>query len=130
MRVILVAVLIEVAFGGPCDPGSPVVAPFPGVGSFVQATVISQIIDGAFIVEWFGSPELCSDPSARGKCIVEASLTYNQHVCLVRLLLNIFRVFIALCLRLRRLLFDQHYRRQTMAAVESTRKPQSRWALQ
>jgi hypothetical protein len=67
-------------FAGPCDPGSKIFAPFPGIGAIVQAEVISEIIDGAFIVQWEGSPDLCTDPSTRGKCIIDATTAYNIQV--------------------------------------------------
>ena len=72
--------LFKIALSGKCDPGSTVFAPFPGIGGIVQATVVSQIIDGTFIVRWYGSPELCSDPTARSKCIVDATRAYNMEV--------------------------------------------------
>jgi hypothetical protein len=65
---------------GPCDPGTVVYAPFPGVGSMVQATAVSQVIEGYFIVQWTGSPNLCITPTERSKCVVEAAKTYNGMV--------------------------------------------------
>ena len=96
MQAFNVLVLISAALCCPCDVGCTIFAPFPVIGSYVQATVISPIIDGAFIVEWFGSPELCSDPSARGKCIVDASMAYNEQVYLTHSLKSILRVFTVL----------------------------------
>ena len=65
---------------GSCDPGTVVYAPFPGVGSMVQATAVSQVIEGYFIVQWTGSPNLCITPTDRSKCVVDATKTYNGRV--------------------------------------------------
>lgn len=65
---------------GRCEPGTVVYAPFPGLETFVQATVISLIIDGSFVIQWTGSPDLCVHPSNRAKCVVDATLSYNGRV--------------------------------------------------
>ena len=66
---------------GPCDPGTVVYAPYPDLGVMVQATVVSQVIEGSFIVQWTGSPDLCINPTNRQKCVVDATESYNGRVC-------------------------------------------------
>jgi hypothetical protein len=66
---------------GPCEPGTVIYAPFPGFDARVQATVLTQIIDGTFIVQWTGSPDLCTDPSNRAKCVIPADQAYNSQAC-------------------------------------------------
>ena len=63
-----------------CDPGTIVYAPFPGIGAMVQAIVVSRVIEGSFIVQWSGSPDLCISPTNRGKCVVDATQSYNGQV--------------------------------------------------
>jgi len=65
---------------GICDPGTIVYAPFPGISAVVQATVVSGMVDGTFIVQWTGSPNLCNDPTSRALCVVDASKAYNGNV--------------------------------------------------
>ena len=69
------------AVSAPCEPGSIVFAPYPGIGAFVQALVVSQVIEGKFIVQWSGSPDLCIHPSNRAQCVVDATESYNGSVC-------------------------------------------------
>ena len=69
-----------VILAGPCDPGVTIYAPYPSTLAFVQATVLTYIIDGTFIVEWKGSPDICNDPGSRSKCVVHAAEAYNGQV--------------------------------------------------
>jgi hypothetical protein len=64
-----------------CEPGTVVYAPFPGIGVMVQAIAVSRVIEGSFIVQWSGSPDLCINPSNRAKCVVDATESYNGQVC-------------------------------------------------
>jgi len=72
---------IRHVFGGVCDPGTIVYAPYPGTYADVQATALSSVIDGLFLVQWTGSPNLCNSPSSRALCVVDASMAYNGNVC-------------------------------------------------
>lgn len=63
-----------------CARGTVIYAPFPGLDAIVQATVVSDIIDGSFIVQWTGSPNLCNDSTSRAMCVVNAANAYNGNV--------------------------------------------------
>ena len=63
-----------------CPIGTEVFCPFPGLSAFVQAIVLSPMLDGEFIVQWSGSPELCSSSTSRSQCIVDASACYDTAV--------------------------------------------------
>ena len=78
---LLFTVYLGRVIAGPCDPGTVVYAPFPGIGAMAQAVVISQVIEGSFIVQWSGSPDLCINASSRAKCVVDATQSYNGQVC-------------------------------------------------
>lgn len=83
---------LRLAVSAACDPGSVVFAPYPGIGAILQAVVVSQVIEGKFIVQWSGSPDLCIHPSNRAQCVVDATESYNASVCSHEILVKLYRV--------------------------------------
>lgn len=79
---IIGCICVTGAISGSCLIGTVVYCPYPGLTAFLQAIVLSDVIESEFTVQWSGSPDLCVHPSNKSQCVVDAAFCYNTAVCI------------------------------------------------